>query len=230
MSGSNCFLYVLIMTKHYKVDLHTHSLASPDGGIRSHEYEKIITENILDFVAITDHNRVDFAKKMQEKLGGAIIVGEEIATQAGEVIGLFLTEKITPGLSLAETFRRIHDQNGIIYLPHPLDNFRHGIGEMNMLEYVDEIDIIEGFNARIIWNSDNARARDFALSQGVAYGVGSDAHSVRGIGYAYAKVTEPLSPKNIKNLLKDALYEAHYQPLLGYLDPKVNRIRKLFAL
>jgi predicted metal-dependent phosphoesterase TrpH len=73
----------------YKIDLHTHSSASSDGGITADQYSKIISQNILDYVAITDHNKVSFAMKLSEELGDKIIVGEEIMTSEGEIIGLF---------------------------------------------------------------------------------------------------------------------------------------------
>src|SRR5258706_6823038 len=114
-----------------KIDLHTHSIFSPDGGITEKEYEEIISKKILDVIAITDHNRIGFAQKMQKKLGKSIIVGEEIWTSDGELIGLFLTKEIKPHLSLRETLKAIHDQDAIAYVPHPLDIFRKGIGESN---------------------------------------------------------------------------------------------------
>lgn len=75
----------------YKIDLHTHSILSHDGGIKTQEYEKVISELKLDFVAITDHNKIAFAKEMQDRLGERIIIGEEIMTSEGEIIDLFLS-------------------------------------------------------------------------------------------------------------------------------------------
>ena len=73
----------------YKVDLHTHSQASPDGGIRPEQYAQALATEKLDFIAITDHDRIDFALGMQKALGNKIIVGQEITTSVGELIGLY---------------------------------------------------------------------------------------------------------------------------------------------
>ena len=82
-----------------KVDLHTHSSASPDGGIMAEQYMQIIKSAQLNCVAITDHNRVDLALELRKTLGERIIVGEEINTTEGELIGLFLTQNVEPGQS-----------------------------------------------------------------------------------------------------------------------------------
>lgn len=208
----------------FTVDLHTHSVASNDGGITEKEYEKIIAEKKLDFVAITDHNRIDFAQKMQGKLGSCIIVGEEIMTESGEIIGLFLKETIAPHMSILDTIGRVRAQNGLVYVPHPFDTFRHSIGKVQLLEYMDEIDIIEGFNARIIFRWQNVAAARFANAQHIAVGVGSDAHTLSGIG-AYALIAQKPTAKNIEELLKGATYNPKYQPFAAYFAPMKNKIK-----
>src|SRR5579859_2648799 len=100
------------MSKQYKIDLHTHSIVSYDGGIREDEYKKLLTNNVIDFVAITDHNEIRFALMMQRRYGEQIIVGEEIMTAEGEIIGLFLKERIEPGLPVEETIQAIRMQRG----------------------------------------------------------------------------------------------------------------------
>lgn len=77
----------------FKIDLHTHSTSSPDGGITAHQYEEALSTGVLDCVAITDHNRIDFAEKLERSFGDKIIVGEEIMTSGGEIIGLYLKRK-----------------------------------------------------------------------------------------------------------------------------------------
>lgn len=212
----------------YKIDLHTHSVASPDGGITEKEYEDIITKKVLDYVAITDHNRIDFAQKMQAKLGDAIIVGEEIMTTGGEIIGLFLKEKIEPGLSLEATIEEVHKQNGLVYIPHPFDIFRKGIGK-KIGPVASGVDIIEAFNGRIIVKSHNTKAQAFAQKHTILIGIGSDAHTGSTIGKTYALVEGKVTKASIKKQLQNAQFITHYQSWYGYFSPKWNRIKKFLG-
>jgi hypothetical protein len=147
-------------------------------------------------------------------------------TDAGEIIGLFLHKKIQPGLSLQETIDAIHTQDGLVYIPHIFDFFRHGIGEMAVLEYLDDIDIVEGFNGRIIFRGQNKKAETFAVSQEKIVGVGSDAHIAAGLGFAYAMIEKPLIRKTFLENVHDAKLVKNYQPWWAYLGPKWNRITK----
>src|SRR3954467_12292615 len=108
----------------FKVDLHTHSIASPDGSLGLEDYRRALAEKRLDYIAITDHNRIDFAAQIRATLGEQIIIGEEITAVEGEVIGLFLREAVPAGLPLAETIQRITDQGGVVYIPHPFETVR----------------------------------------------------------------------------------------------------------
>src|ERR1700691_2165361 len=99
----------------YTVDLHTHSIISQDGGITAARYEKILQTGELDCIAITDHNETRFARIMQEKLGKGIIIGEEISTKEGEIIGLYLRETIPGGIGVDEAIASIKRQEGLVY-------------------------------------------------------------------------------------------------------------------
>lgn len=223
MKGSSCFFQLLNM---FKIDLHTHSTASPDGDITEKEYREIIAKKTLDYIAITDHNRIDYAKRLQKGVGSAIIVGEEITTDSGEIIGLFLTAQVAAYQTIEKTIQAIHYQGGLVYVPHPFDRLRHGIGEKNLLEYIDDIDIIEGFNGRVILKSANTQAIAFAKKYNKVIGVGSDAHSRLGLGHAYSMVPKAFTRDSALTLLKNAEERKKYQPWSAYLAPKWNRIKK----
>ena len=211
---------------HYTIDFHTHSIFSPDGGITKKEYEKILAEKRLDAVTITDHHSVEYALYCQRKIGERIIVGEEMTSTAGHVIGLFLTKTIPSGLSLEETIERIHAQEGLVYIPHPFDSARHGIGEENLQTIQGEIDILESFNARIIFRSQNKRAKEFAFAHKIPMGVGSDAHSSSSLGYTFAILPKVPTASSLPKLLEEAVYQTRYLPFLSYFQPKLNRIKK----
>ena len=113
----------------------------------------------------------------------AVIPGEEIKTDGqGEVIGLFLSEEIRPGLSFADTLAAIKEQGGLAYLPHPFDRL-HAIPDPATLHrHLPEIDVLEVYNARLLFEGYNDEALRFARKYGLPVGAGSDAHVLQGVG------------------------------------------------
>lgn len=201
---------------------------SEDGGITEKEYRQVLQSGKLDFIAITDHNTITFAQKLRKKIGEKIIVGEEISAKEGEIIGLFLSGPVSPGLSFKKTVQEIHKQGGIVYIPHPFDILRKGVGEKVLLANISNIDILEGFNARMILGRYNTKAQIFAREHKLPLGVGSDAHTILGLGRAYAIVEKPYTKKQACILLHSAYFHMQYQPLSAFLAPKLNRIKQKF--
>ncbi len=213
----------------FKIDLHTHSTASPDGGITGDEYEKALSTGKLDCIAITDHNRIDFAKKMADKLGDRIIVGEEIMTSSGEIIGLYLKEKIPANLTTVDTIRKIKDQGGLVYIPHPLETYRHGL-QINVLEEViDTIDIVEIGNGRALFQSKYSQILVWANLNKLIGVASSDAHGSFGFGQTYTKIAELPTRHNIKDLLAKGTPYLQKPTLRAILYPKYNRVMKRFS-
>jgi predicted metal-dependent phosphoesterase TrpH len=208
----------------YKVDLHTHSVASPDGSLRRGDYKRMLGAG-LHSIAITDHNRIEFALKMQRELGDDIIVGEEIATTEGELVGLFLNDLIPAGLSARETAKRIKDQQGLVYIPHPFETVRQGVALDTLDSIADLVDIIEVANGRALFQNRGLKASDWAQKHGTAMAASSDAHGWRGWGKTYSVTTEPPTRTSLVQLLK-AAYRSERSVGLGVLYPKLNRLRK----
>ena len=120
-----------------------------------------------------------------------MIVGEEIRTQAGEIIGLFLTERIPYVLPVAEAVARIRAQGGLVYLPHPFDPGRGSLGAAADELCADGMaDVVEVFNAKIADQALNARAAELARRWGLPGGAGSDAHDPAGVGAAYLEMPD----------------------------------------
>jgi predicted metal-dependent phosphoesterase TrpH len=209
----------------YKIDLHTHSIISHDGALRADHYTKIIEEQILDYVAITDHNETRFARIMQQQLGEQIIIGEEIGTKEGEIIGLFLEEKIPGGLTAEETIKEIKKQNGLVYIPHPFETFRKGLQEQVLERIAESIDIVETFNGRGIWRGKNDLALAFATKHHIVSAVSSDAHCFLGLGKTFSSIQHVPVRENIMTLLKQADLNKEYAPLLSLLCPTVNKVK-----
>lgn len=209
----------------FRVDLHTHSIVSHDGGIGLEYYKKIIADKDLDYIAITDHNEVSVALNLKETLGEKIIVGEEILTTEGEIIGLYLNQRIEPGLSAAATVKKIHEQDGLVYIPHPFETLRKGLSKETINSLLSEIDIIETFNARGRFRNHSVEAKQFQKA-GLVGASSSDAHCRFGVGTAYSKVVEIPTRDNLQQLLLNAEYQEKYSPILTYLCPTINRIKK----
>lgn len=209
-----------------KLDLHSHSTLSYDGGISLAGYKRILHEEIVHCIAITDHNEIDFALAARQELGEGIIVGEEIKAVEGEVIGLFLTEKISPGLSITDTISQIKKQRGLVYIPHPFDIVRHGLSRDTLIAILHDIDVLEVFNARSISKRDNSLRDQFSKEHTLVGGVGSDAHSFSEVGKTYSLVAEIPNAANMKSLLSEARHHKAGTSPLHRLNPFINKVKK----
>lgn len=210
----------------YKVDLHTHSTASPDGGISIDQYQNAIDKNLLDAIAVTDHNQIDFALRLKRLLGEHIIVGEEIMTSEGEIIGLFLDSAIQPGLIPQETIRQIKDQKGLVYIPHPFETVRHGLHPKIIDELIDQIDIIEIYNGRAFAQNRSTQAVIWAKLNHVIGVASSDAHGYLGLGKTYTNVSQMPDQANIKKILASGTPIVSNPSLRELLYPSYHRLRK----
>jgi len=214
----------------YRIDLHTHSVLSHDGGISESDYKKILDSDSgkLDFVAVTDHNEIDFALKLRKKLGNRVIVGEEIMTRDGEVLGLYLTKRIPPKLDLLDATRRIIDQGGVVYTPHPFHPFRSSLSIESVekiLEITDQL-IIEVHNARTSYFTRSLVAHAFSEKHNLAKGASSDSHCKWGIG-TYTDISDKPNPENLVSLIKSGQIHSHRAPSYSLFCPKINVFRKM---
>lgn len=182
---------ILIETAFLKADLHVHTEYSRDC---TTSLERVISgcqRHKLDCIAVTDHNEVKGAMLLQEKAPFKVIIGEEIMTDQGEIIGYFLTRYIRPGMSPARTVDEIKNQGGLVCVPHPFDRIRRSrLTAAGLQQIIDEIDIVEVFNSRNIYSLDNKRARDFAVEKGTLFSVGTDAHWPWEIGRSYISIPD----------------------------------------
>jgi predicted metal-dependent phosphoesterase TrpH len=210
-----------------KLDLHTHSSVSPDGGIGAEQYEFALSEDgPLDYMAITDHNTIALALQLQQQFPDKIIVGEEIMTTQGEIIGLFLTTPVKAQQSAYETAKAIKAQGGLVYIPHPFETVRSGITREVLDSIADEVDIIEVHNGRAVFQNMGPKAAMWAKFNRVAGAASSDAHGYKGLGTTYTSVNEPPTVKNLVKQLEKARLTAGMPPLRTLLYPKLNRLKK----
>jgi predicted metal-dependent phosphoesterase TrpH/glycosyltransferase involved in cell wall biosynthesis len=168
-------------------DFHVHSHHSKDCVSAAADILERARDVGLDVVAITDHDSVAGgleARGLAERYGVRVIVGEEVKTAEGEVVGLFLERTIPPGMTFAETIAAIKDQGGIVYVPHPFDRL-HTVPSAGVLRAnVTEIDVLEVFNARLAFPAFNEQAERFARRYRIPAAAGSDAHVLASLGTA----------------------------------------------
>jgi len=167
-------------------DLHMHTSWSHDCSIEVDELFDHAEAEGLGAIAITDHNVFGGAAEAVERARGRsliVIAGEEVKTDdQGEVIGLFLREEIPRGMSFSETVAAIREQGGVVYLPHPFDRMHAIPFPATLHRQLHEIDVLEVYNARLLFEGYNDEAVRFARKYGLPGGAGSDAHVLQGVG------------------------------------------------
>jgi predicted metal-dependent phosphoesterase TrpH/glycosyltransferase involved in cell wall biosynthesis len=190
-------------------DLHMHTDHSPDCATPVEVLLETAKERGLGAIAITDHNEISGAleaREAAEQIGGVkVIVAEEVKTASeGEVIGLFLEEKIERGMSMAETIAEIRRQGGLVYVPHPFDRFHSVPDYEHLLKIVEEIDILEVFNPRIALSSFNEEAVRFARKYSIVPGAGSDSHVAQGLGSVKIRLRDFEGPEEFLESMREA--------------------------
>ena len=198
------------------VDLHMHTDHSPDCATPVDTLLDTAKKVGLDAIAITDHNEVSGALEARERADGIkVIVAEEVKTaDQGEVIGLFIEEKIPRGLTLQETIAEIRRQGGLVYVPHPFDRMHAVPDYEHMLAVVSDIDAIEVFNPRVAFSAFNEEAARFAAKYRVVAGAGSDSHVAQGLGSVKIRMRDFDGPEEFLESLRDADIVRKKQSLL----------------
>lgn len=170
-----------------RVDMHLHTRHSFDCLNAPRAVIDAARNKNIDIVCVTDHNEIAGALKLKDRFPEEVIVGEEVKTREGvDVIGLFLTELIPKGTPARETCDLIHEQGGIVYVPHPYAAGKGGSGSiLSVIE--DQIDIVEGFNGRIHQPALNRQACEWARARELPLGAGSDAHTLTEVGRGFVQ-------------------------------------------
>ena len=184
--------------------MHSHTMWSGDSTTTPDELAAAVVEAGLDVLCITDHNAIKGAVDLLDRLACRVIVGEELRTHAGEIIGLFLEERIPVGVQPDEAARAIRRQGGVVYIPHPYDPMRRNLSEAALDALIDEglVDAIEVINSKTSLRSLNDRAASTAADHGLAAGAGSDAHVPDAIGAAYVEMPDFEGPQDFMTKLR----------------------------
>jgi predicted metal-dependent phosphoesterase TrpH/glycosyltransferase involved in cell wall biosynthesis len=206
----------LASRKLIHVDLHMHTDHSHDCATPVERLLETAKERGLGAIAVTDHNEISGAHAARDQADGIkVIVAEEVKTaDQGEVIGLFIEEKIPRGLTLEETIAEIRRQGGLVYVPHPFDRMHSVPDYEHLLQVVEDIDAIEVFNPRVAMKSFNEEAARFAAKYRIVAGAGSDSHVPQGLGSVKIAMRDFDGPEEFLESLRDADIIRRKQSLL----------------
>lgn len=212
-----------------RLDLHVHTKFSFDASITAEDIRNRCRELGLSGVAITDHNSFEAAQAWAEELADLVIIpGEEIRSKDGEIIGLFLREKVSGGLTAEETMVRIKEQGGLVCVPHPFDYIKlHRLSSADLLRLRDSIDFLEGLNGKPRFGGANDKAMRFAREHSFLMSGGSDAHSAAHLGRVYTELPAFAGPQEFMESLKAAtLHGDRYSTWSGQLGRWKARLRR----
>jgi predicted metal-dependent phosphoesterase TrpH len=172
-----------------KADLHAHTHFSRDALTSVDTFARRYQRAGIDCVAVSDHNNIDGALAVRESASFRVIVSEEIKSNEGEIIGLFLRETVRKGLTPEDTVRAIREQGGLVLIPHPYDRLRRSpLRPEAALRIMKDVDVIEVFNSRTVFAADNEQSRRLAEEHNKLMSAATDSHTPWEIGLAYVEM------------------------------------------
>ena len=217
------------MTELLKADFHIHTKYSIDCNTPLEDIISRCLEAGINCIAIADHDAVEGALRIQSLAPFPVIVAEEILTPHGEIMGMFLKERIPSGLSVEQAISRIKAQGALVCLPHPFDTFRgFRLDSKRLEEMIEQIDVIEVFNARcpFLWSSTKAQA--FARKHDIPGIAGSDAHSPSEIGHTYVELPEFNGRDGLLQALRRSKVHRHKSSHLVHFNSVWTRLKRSF--
>ena len=213
-----------------KADLHVHTCYSKDSISPPQEIVQHCLETGINCLAITDHDTISGALEVRRIAPFKVIIGEEILTNAGEIIGYYITEEIPPHLSPEETVKRIKAQGGLVCIPHPSDRLRpqSRLQRRALEKIMPQVDLIEVFNSRTLLPRDAAHARQLALKHGLPGTAGSDAHVIQEVGRAYIELPDFNDAAQFRQALAQGkITGSRTNPLIHFYNLRNRLIKRL---
>jgi len=216
-----------------RLDLHVHTRFSKDSSAPIPSVVERCQKARLGVVAITDHGNILGALEVRSVAPFPVIVGEEIKSTAGDIIGLFLREEVPEGLSALETVHRVKEQGGLVVAPHPFCRLRStALGLRALEDILPFVDLIEGYNSHTVLPGDNARGVAFAEKHSLPMVACSDAHSALELGSTFTEVPEGEfdgTPEGLVRAVKAGRMVGKRPNPLLLLAPVYARLRKVLA-
>jgi predicted metal-dependent phosphoesterase TrpH len=208
--------------------MHTHSEASPDSRTPIAEQARAVRAASIDVICATDHNTIAGGLRLRELAEGfRVVIGEEISTRDGEIIGLFLERAIPRDLSGEETIARIHEQGGLVVVPHPFSmNRRYHIRRAALDRLRPQIDALEIFNAREAIFLNNRSAAAYAKEHNIVGTAGSDAHRASEIGRAFVDMPDFVGRADFLDSLRQGVAHGRLSGGGVHVLTRYDRLRK----
>lgn len=205
-----------------RAEFHVHTRYSKDSILNKYFILLMCKLKKIKLLAITDHNEIKGALKYLpffNKYKIEVIVGEEIMTKDGEIIGLYLKEKIEPNLSVEDTIKLIKEQNGLVYLPHPYDEKRYKTvlkfeKQIENKKYFDFVEIYNGRNIRESYENEQKKIQNELGTVGI---VGSDAHTFLELGRNYMTIEYEGKENLIKNIREGKIHKSRCIKIAHYI-------------
>lgn len=223
------------MVNIFKVQLHNHTKFSKDSILPFCCILYLCKLENIDYIAITDHDNIagaiafrEYCKRKKASLN--VIIGEEIMTVDGEIIGLYMTRDIPGGLTASETIGLLKEQGAVIYIPHPYDIRRKKtvLKESIICEYVEDIHCIECWNGRNSHTSYGLQQEKIAQKYNIKSVVGADAHTFWEFGKNVMYFPkEPVNANAFINGLDEAIMSKGKIRNIVHFITKIDRLLKI---
>ena len=216
-----------------RIDLHVHTRHSHDSAAPVASVIRRCRDMGLGLVAITDHNNIRGGLEGRETAEFPVIVGEEIKTTRGDIIGLFLEEPVPARLTPLETVKRVKEQGGLVGVPHPIDRVRpSALGALALLEILPWVDFIEGYNAHTAFSADNRRSAELASARSLPVVASSDSHSSLELGRTYTEVQGQHldgTPEGLMRAIREGICVGRRPNPILLLTPAYAKLRKVLG-
>lgn len=204
-----------------KFDLHIHSIYSYDSYLRPENIIKIAKKRSLNGIAVTDHNTIKgglTTHKINEDPDFTVIIGEEIKTEYGDVMGFFLTEEVE-NRNFLEVIDEIKSQDGLTALAHPYRQYQFPE------KIIDKVDLMEVFNARGR-DEDNKKSYELQKKYRKPVTAGSDAHSGFEIGNGWINLEGDLRKSLLhgKNIFRGKITNYYLSHGLSVINENIKKI------
>lgn len=213
-----------------KTLIHIHTDYSYDSDISLETLAGLLADEQFGCVAVTDHDTLDGARGLRNMTDANVVVGEEVTTRDGHVIGLFLEEHVRPGMSARDTARAIRDQGGLVFLPHPFVKLL-GCGVCDVAwQLIDLIDAVEVNNAQNLLAGPDRAAERFAEQTGLPKYVGSDSHMKMSLAPCYQHIRSFDGPADFLDAITTAELITGTHPLSFFAATGYRLVRSCLGL
>ena len=216
-----------------RIDLHVHTRHSHDSAAPVTSVLQRCQDSGLGLVAVTDHDNIRGGLEAREIGGLPVIVGEEIKTTRGDILGLFLEEQVLPKLTPLETVKRVKAQGGLVGIPHPFDRVRPtAMGMRALLEILPWVDFLEGYNAHTILSADNRKGLEFAAEHELPVVACSDSHAALELGRTYTEVPSEVldgTPEGLMRAIRAGSWVGRRPNPFLLMAPGFAKLRKLLG-